>query len=87
MDGHVTALAGGHDIDVAGAKGRIRAYATASAIRPRTYAFSVAFNQSSDALVATVVVSDGQPAGVEPVVIQFLNGETIQRWMKLTLGL
>jgi hypothetical protein len=87
MDGHVTALAGGHDVDIAGAKGRIRAYATASSIRSHTYGFSVAFNRSSDALVATVVVSDGQPAGVEPVVIQFLNGETIQHWVKVILGL
>ena len=87
MNGRVTALAGGHNIDIAHMKGRIRAYATASPIRSRTYAFSVAFNNNADALVATVLVNDRQPAGVEPVVIQFLNGETIQRWVTLTLGL
>jgi hypothetical protein len=87
VNGHVTALAGGHDVDVAGAKGRIRAYATAGPVRSGTHAFSVAFNNGSDALVAMIVVRAGQPAGVEPVIIQFLNGQTIQRWVKLTLGL
>ena len=87
MRGHVTALGGGHDIEVAGAKGRIRAYAN-SPVRSGTYTFSVAFNSGSDALVATVVVTDGrQPASIEPVIIQFLSGKTIQRWVKLTLGL
>ena len=85
MNGHVIALASGHDIDIAGAKGRIRAYATASP--SRAYAFSAAFNSGPDALVATVVVSDGRPADVEPAIIQFLNGKTMQRWVKLTLGL
>jgi hypothetical protein len=87
MNGHVTALAGGHETDIVGMKGRIRAYAIASPIPSRTFAFSVAFNNNSDALVATAVVNDGKPAGVEPIVIQFLNGNTIQRWVTLTLGL
>jgi hypothetical protein len=87
MNGHVTALAGGHEIDIAGMKGRIRAYATGGPILSRTYAFSVAFNNNNDALVATVILKDGQPAAVEPVIIQFLNEKTIQRWVTLTLGL
>jgi hypothetical protein len=87
MNSHVTAFAGGHEIDVAWMKGRIRAYATASPFRSQTYALSVAFNNNYDALVATVVLKDGQPDGVEPVIIQFLNGKTIQRWVMLTLGL
>jgi hypothetical protein len=87
MNGNVTALARGHEIDIAWMKGRIRVYGTASPILSRTFAFSVAFNNNSDALVATVVLKDGQPAAVEPVIIQFLNGKTIQRWVMLTLGL
>ena len=86
VNGLVVALAGGRDVDIAGMKGRIRAYATASPAGSRT-AFSLVFNSGSDAVVATVVVNDGQPAGVEPVVIQFLSGQTIQGWVKLTLGL
>lgn len=87
MNGPVTALAGGHEIDIAGMKGRIRAYVTSSLIFSRTYAFSVVFNNNSDAVVATVVLNGGQPAAVEPTIIQFLNGSTIQRWVTLTLGL
>lgn len=87
MNGHATALARGHEIDVAGMKGRIRAYATVSPIHSSTYAFSVAFNNNSDALVATVVLNGAQFAAIEPVIIQFLNGRTIQHWVTHALGL
>jgi hypothetical protein len=87
MNDQVTALAGGHEIDVAGMKGRIRAYATANSTLSRPHAFSVAFNNNSDALVATVILKDGQLTAVEPMIIQFLNGSTIQHWVTLTLGL
>jgi hypothetical protein len=87
MNGHVTVLAAGHEIDIAGMKGRIRAYEISSLIFSRKYAFSVVFNNNSDAVVATVVLNGGQPAAVEPLIIQFLNGSTIQRWVSLTLGL
>jgi hypothetical protein len=87
VTGHITALGVGHEIDIAGMKGRLRAYVTGSIIPSQTYAFSVAFNNNSDALVATVVFNEGNPATMEPVIIQFLNGETIQRWITHTLGL
>jgi hypothetical protein len=87
MKGHATALGNGHEIEIAGMKGRLRAYVTDSTIVPQTYAVSVAFNNNSDALVATVVLDGGHPAAVEPVIIQFLNGETIQRWVTRMLGL
>lgn len=87
MKGHVEALGGGHEIDIAGMKGRLRAYVTASTIMSQTYAFAVAFNNNSDALVVTVVLNGGHPAAMEPVIIQFLNGEIIQRWVTRTLGL
>jgi hypothetical protein len=87
MNGHATALARGHEIDVAGMKGRIRAYETVSPIHSPRYAFSVAFNNNSDALVATVVLNGGHPVAMEPLIIQFLNGRTIQRWVALALGL
>jgi hypothetical protein len=87
MTGHVTALGGGHEIDIAGMKGRLRTYVTASTIPSQTYAFSVAFNNNSDALVATVVFSGRHPAAMEPVIIQFLKGEAIQRWVSRTPGL
>ena len=87
MSGRTIALARGHEIDVAGMKGRIRAYETANSVHSPTYLVSIAFNNNSDALVATVVLSGGNPAAMEPVIIQFLSGRTIQRWVSLTLGL
>ncbi len=91
MSGAPAALGDGREIDVAWMKGRLRAYAIAGTIatptRPRATAISIAYNNNSDALVATVVVDDGQPAAVEPVVIAFLNGERMQRWVRQTLGL
>jgi hypothetical protein len=87
MHGHVAALAGGHEINIVGMKGRIRKYASASPILSRTYAFSVVFNNNSDALVATAVFNGGQPDAIEATIIQFLNGKTVQRWIMLTLGL
>jgi hypothetical protein len=87
MKGQATALGSGHAIDVAAMKGRLRAYATAGPLLSQTYAISVAFNSNSDALVATVTLKGGSPAAMEPVVIQFLNGATIQRWVTRTLGL
>jgi len=87
MKGQATALAGSHEIDIAGMKGRLRAYAISGPILSQTYAVSVAFNSNSDALVATVTVKGGSPAAMEPVIIQFLNGTTIQRWVTRTLGL
>jgi len=87
MGGQATALGSGREIDISGMKGRLRIYATASSILSQTHAFSVAFNNNSDALVATVTVKGGPPAAVEPVIIHFLNGETIRRWVTHTLGL
>jgi hypothetical protein len=87
MNGDTVALGDGHDISIAWMRGRIRAYAIAKPNRSRISAITVAFNNNSDALVATVVVNDAQPTAVESVVIEFLNGQTIQRWVTLALGL
>jgi hypothetical protein len=87
MNGDTVALGDGRDINVAWMKGRIRAYAFSKPNRSRISAIAIAFNNNSDALVATVVVNDAQPTAVEPVVIEFLNGQTIQRWVMLALGL
>jgi len=86
MAGQAIALGSGHEIDVAGMKGRFRAYAIASSTLSQTYAFSVAFNNNSDAIVATVTAKRGPPSAVEPAIVQFLNGGKIQRWVIATLG-
>ena len=87
MNGAFVALGEGHEINIAWMKGRLRAYAIASLSRPRTTAISIAYNNDSDALVATVILNDAQPNAVEPAVIEFLNGKTMLRWVTITLGL
>jgi hypothetical protein len=87
MDGRAAALAGSHQIEIAGMKGRVRPYAVANVIRPQTYAFSVAFNNNDDAVVATALSDSAQFAATEPILIQFLSGKIVQRWLTATLGL
>lgn len=87
MNGAIVALGEGHEINVAWMKGRIRAYAIARPSRSRATAISIAYNNDSDALVATVILNGAQPRAVEPAVIEFLNGKTMLRWVTITLGL
>jgi hypothetical protein len=86
MNGAAVALGDGHGTNVAWMKGRIRAYTPARPNRLRTSAITVAVNNNSDALVATVVIRDADPMAVEPAVIDFLNGQTIYSWVVLALG-
>jgi hypothetical protein len=74
----------GHVINVGWMKGRLRAYGPDKA---HTTAFAIAYNNDSNALVATVVSNDTQPDGVEPTIIGFLNSESMLRWVSSTLGL
>lgn len=80
-------LAAGHPIAVAWMKGRSRSYAIAHPFQSGRSALSVAFNDHCDAVVATVVVTNDQPATIEPGVIEFLNSKTILSWAEVTLGL
>jgi len=85
VKGPAVALGGGHEISVAGMKGRLREYATAN--NPAGHAFAVALNSNSDAVVATVVFNGGDSGTIEPIIIEFLRGKAIQRWVARTLGL
>jgi hypothetical protein len=87
MDGQVVPLAESHRIEIGGMKGRVRPYAVANIIRPRTYAFSIAFNNNDDAVVATALSGSAQFAATEPILLQFLSGKIVQRWLAVTLGL
>jgi hypothetical protein len=69
-------------------KGRARVYAVTGVMRPHTTAFSIAFNNNDDALVATAVFEAGPPdTAIEPAILAFLRGPVIQHWVTLTLGL
>lgn len=72
----------GHQVDVAWMKGRSRSYA----IGPRSMATSIAYNNDSDALVATAVAEAAEPA-IEPAVIAFLGSEPMRHWVRKTLAL
>lgn len=87
MDGSYAALGAGHEIEVGWMKGRIRAYGIGGGNRPRASALTAAFNNDSDAMVATVLLKDTRPATVEQAILEFLNGAQAQRWVKLKLGL
>ena len=87
MEGRAAALARSHEIEIAGMKGRIRVYEVTNLIGPRTYAFSIAFNSNDDAVVATALSDGAQVAATESILIRFLSGKIVQRWVTVTLGL
>ena len=84
MGDKLAAVGAGRPIDVAWMKGRSRAYLDSD--RGRS-ALAVAFNDRCDAIVATVVMANNRPLGMENSALEFLNGPTIRRWAEVTLGL
>jgi hypothetical protein len=74
----------GRPIAVGWMKGRSRAFSIGGA--PQT-ALSVGFNDRCDAIIATALIEHGQPAALEPAVLDFLNSRTVIRWAEVTLGL
>jgi len=87
MGDKLSVLGPGHPIAVAWMKGRSRSYMAASPLRAGQSALAVAFNDHCDAIVATIMVANDQPAAIEPSVIEFLNSKTILSWAEVTLGL
>ena len=85
--GDVSPLGTGRPISIAWMKGRSRAY-TLNARNPRgKTVISVVFNERCDMISATAVLGHDRPVGIEPSVIQFLNGNTVMRWAEISLGL
>jgi hypothetical protein len=82
-----SALGPGRPITVAWMKGRSRAFALRTPMLISPTALSIGFNDHCDAVIATVI-SDGRRAlAAEPAVLDFLNGQTVMQWAKVTLGL
>ena len=77
----------GHPIKVAWMTGRARAFALAPQGHAPRAAISAAFNDGCDAIVATVMFAQERAEAVEPRVLEFLNGSTVTRWARTTLGL
>jgi hypothetical protein len=84
LGNRLAAQGSGRPIAVAWMKGRSRSFSIGGA--PQT-ALSVGFNDRCDAIVATAVIERGQPAALEPAVLDFLNSQTVIRWTEVTLGL
>lgn len=74
----------GRPIAIAWMKGRSRSFAISKA---RQTALSIGFNDQCDAIVATALIERGEPAALEPAVIDFLNSKTVIHWAQATLGL
>jgi hypothetical protein len=79
-----SALGPGRPITVHWMKGRSRGYAFGGP-SPRS-ALSLAFNNSCDVIVATLVAGD-EPVAHEQAVLEFLNGELVLHWAEAILGL
>jgi hypothetical protein len=79
-----SALGPGRPITVHWMKGRSRGYTVgASSVIP---VLSLAFNNSCDVIVATVLAGD-QPVAQERAVLEFLNGDWVLDWLQAILGL
>ncbi len=78
-----SALGPGRPIKVHWMKGRSRDYkAGNTSAKP---VLSLAFNNSCDVIVATVV-SKGMPAAYEQAILEFLNGDMMKQWAVTALG-
>jgi hypothetical protein len=77
-----SALGPGRAITVHWMKGRSRGYRVGSA----KSVLSLAFNDRCDVIVATVVAGD-DPLAQEQAVLEFLNGDQVQNWARVVLGL
>lgn len=81
----VAPLASGRPIAVAWMKGRSRPFAIGASQSYKS-ALSVGFNDRCDAIVATAALATDKPAVAEPIVLEFLNSNTVLRWAEVTLG-
>jgi hypothetical protein len=79
-----SALGPGRPITVHWMKGRSRGYAVGASSAKSV--LSLAFNNSCDVIVATVVTGH-EPVAQEQAVLEFLNGDLVLHWAEAVLGL
>jgi hypothetical protein len=83
-----SALGPGQPIRVHWMKGRSRSYAVGAPAGKSGSAksvLSIAYNNSCDVIVATVIAGKA-PAGGEKAVLEFLNSERMRNWAVVVLG-
>jgi hypothetical protein len=76
-------LGSGQPITVHWMKGRSRGYAVGAPTAKRV--LSLAFNDRCDVIVGTVVAGD-DPAALERIVLEFVNGDRMRNWSEVVLG-
>jgi hypothetical protein len=86
VGGEVSPLAIGRPITIGWMKGRSRVYTPTGGDRDKSI-LSLVFNDRCDMIVATVVLSAGRSAAIEPSVIDFLNSKPMLHWAQLELGI
>jgi hypothetical protein len=77
----------GRRISVAWMKGRSRAFALGLSQWTAPSAVSIGFNDHCDAIIATAVSDAHLAAAAEAAILDFLNGDIVMHWAKVTLGL
>ena len=77
----------GRQITVGSMHGRSRTYGVRGTQHRQGSAISLAFNQRCDMVAALVLLQHGDATSMEPVVLDFLNSETVLKWTETTLGL
>lgn len=90
LAGRSIAAAPGRVIAVSSMKGRSRTYSlvpAADTAPTGKAAFSIAFNDRCDVIVATAVLESDANEKTEKAVMDFINGDIILRWAQVTLGL
>jgi hypothetical protein len=80
---NAVALGAGRPIEVAGMKGRSRAYQVTDLAQGRV--LSIGFNDRCDVMVALVMLGAGDQGVLEPAVLAFLDSERVRRWIKWLL--
>jgi hypothetical protein len=87
IEGTKVALAPGHAVTVGFMHGRVRPFRVDNRFAPTQAELAIALNNKCDAVVATVVGSEGLTHVQEQAALAFLGDEKVQNWAKDTTGL
>jgi hypothetical protein len=87
IGGEVEPLGVGKQINVGSMLGRSRVYGVRGTQNGHESAISLAFNQRCDMVAALVLLRGRDARSMEPVILDFLNSETVLKWTETTLGL
>jgi hypothetical protein len=87
IGGEVEPLGVGRQIKVGSMHGRSRVYGVRGTQNRHGSAISLAFNERCDMVAALALLQREDATSIEPVALDFLNSETVLKWIETTLGL